>query len=175
MADFSFQGAIRRPTGIRYTENEVRERLIVLTMARSEPTLTETEITQLVEFSKREDQNRVPPSDTDNWLPTWLINGSVAMGWEMKAGKVAASVDVASGRQKISRSQMFTNFMAMADRWRRRSAQSIRLPSPMGRSITGINNGADELWDILWNFGYDTNDDRHGWAIPGRVQYVDDP
>ena len=87
----------------------------------------------------------------------------------------ATAVDVTSGRQKINRNQMFTNFMAMADRWRRRSAESIRLPSPMGRSIIGLNNAADELWDILWNFGYDQCDDRHGWAIPGRMQYVDDP
>ncbi len=166
--------SIRRPTGILYTEEEARTKIELLTMAASDPKLTSADVDQLVEFAKREDGQRLPPSD-ENWTPTWQLNASIALGWEMKAAKVSAAVDVQSGRQKISRNQMFANLMAMADRWRRRSAESIRLPSPMGRSITGINNGADELWDILWNFGYDTNDDRHGWAIPGRVQYVDDP
>jgi hypothetical protein len=166
--------SVRRPSGILYTEDEVRERIILFTMAATEPVLTENEITQLVEFSKREDAQRLPPTD-ENWTPTWQINASIAMGWELKAAKVATAVDVQSGRQRISRNQMFANFMTMADKWKRRGAESIRLPSPMGRTITGLNNASDELWDILWNFGWDTCDDRHGWAIPGRTQYVDDP
>lgn len=153
-----------------FTEDEVRDRIVALTLAATEPVLTEEEINFLVNRCKRVDINGVT-ADDDLWEPTWSLNSSVAMGWELKAAKVATAVDVATAKTKLSRSQLFDQLMKMADRWRRRVLDAIDIPSSMvGRFPSILNNATDELWDLYWDGG-----PNHGYIGIGGSQWIDDP
>lgn len=166
----------QQPGCFRASEYDVRTRLIFFTQARATPVLEEDEIEMLMQRSKRWDQNRNAPSDPA-WIPTWNVNKNIAMGWELKAMKVITAVDIESGKQKIARSQMYKHFLEMSNLWKRRSCETIELPSTVGSRLRGINSGNDELWDLYWQ-GYSGNDGvasyRHGWAIPGVTQWIDD-
>lgn len=152
------------------SEEEIRELIVTLTQGAVEPTLAETEIDLLVRQARRRDRDNRRP-DQDGWIPTWSVNGAVAMGWEMKAGKVSNMTTFSSGTQKVNRQELITNFMAMSDRWKQRDNSDVALPSSMARHPIGIHTAHDECWDLLWGIA----GGGHGWAIPGQVQWIDDP
>jgi hypothetical protein len=153
-----------------FTEAEVRERISLLTLATTEPTLSDDELDVLVARCKRVDINGIFADDA-NWEATWSLNSSIALGWEIKAGKVATAVDVATAKTKLTRSQMYDQLMKMADRWRRRVMDAIEIPSSMvGKLPTVLNNSTDELWDLYWDGG-----PYHGYIGIGGSQWIDDP
>lgn len=155
--------------GFEETEDFVRRMIVLYTKARTEPVLSENEIEQLVGMAKRTDANGLTP-DEANWTPTWSCNQAIAMGWELKAASVATGVDFVSGKQQLKRSQMFSQLMAMSDRWKRRVAETLRVPSSTTRTIAGINTASDECWDFDRGLAYGSN---HGY-IPGIGQWIDD-
>lgn len=104
------------------------------------------------------------------WTPTWSVNGSVALGWEMKAARVPTMVTFSSGTQKINRAELIANFLMLAETWRNRDSSDVALPSANARPNPGINNANDETWDLWGPTG-----GGHGWAIPGHSQWIDDP
>jgi len=143
------------------TEDEAFEEISLLTQAETEPKLVIEELKLLVKRAKRvDDQRRVP---TDNlWTPTWNIAASVALGWEMKAGKVATGYDFQSADQKFSRSQMYQQLMKVAAGWRKRAGESMRIKGDLAQGVTlpavnenwypyDWNNGWDPYWP--WNWG----------------------
>jgi hypothetical protein len=158
-----------------FTEAEVRTRISLLTLATVEPTLTSDELDVLVAQSKRIDAQGLTVDDA-SWSPTWSLNGAIALGWELKAAKVALAFDVQTSKTKLTRSQMYTNCMAMADRWRRRVMDAIQIKSSLSSRVPTINNASDELWDIFWgNGGYwEMNFIDHGYTGIGGGQWLDD-
>lgn len=152
-----------------FTEAQVRDRISLLTLATTEPTLSDDELDMLVNQSKRVDENGVTADDA-SWEATWSLNGAIATGWELKAGKVATAVDVSTAKTKLTRSQMFDQLMKMAGRWRRKVLDAIDIPSSMvGRLPTVLNNATDELWDLYWDGG-----PNHGYIGIGGSQWIDD-
>jgi len=132
------------------TEAQIRELIVQFTQAGSEPTLADAIIDELVERSKREDSAKRPPTDAD-WEPTWNINPSVVLGWELKAGAVATDFDIRSADQDLKRSQMQEMCLKQADRWRARVTESPQLEGSLKRNLPqGVQTNAnDELWDCF--------------------------
>jgi hypothetical protein len=149
------------------TADEAYAQIELLTQATTEPVLTNAELNLLVKKAKRKDSsNRVP---TDSlWTPTWNIAMAVALGWETKAMKVATGYDIQSADQKLSRSQMFAQLMKVAQMWRKRGGESVRLKGDLAQNILFPSvNGPDDWWP--WETEW--ADDWWGWAnspLPGQ-------
>jgi hypothetical protein len=133
-----------------YTEPQIRELIEKFTQADREPTLSQVEIDDLVQRSKRQDSAKRPPTDAD-WEPTWNINAAVALAWELKAGAVATDFDIRSADQDLKRSQMQAMCLKQADRWKARVTESPQLEGSLKRNLPqGVQTNAnDELWDCV--------------------------
>lgn len=129
------------------TEAQIRAEIIRFTQAERQPILDEEEIDDLVARSKREDGEKRPPTDED-WEPTWNINAAVALGWELKAGKLATDFDIRSADQDLKRSQAYEMCLRQADRWKRRVTESPQLVGSLASDLpTGVfSNANDELF-----------------------------
>lgn len=108
------------------TEAEARARLIILTEANSEPTLSAEEIDYLLERSKVADRYGFPPSDP-NWTPTWILARGAAEGWMLKASKLVGAYDIRVDGAQMDRSQMAEHCMKMAEHYRRQWTQTFVL------------------------------------------------
>ncbi len=110
------------------------------------------------------------------WVPTFNLAYAIALGFDMKAAKVAAAYDFKSDDQSLSRSQMIEHFQALAKTWRAKSAETLTLQGA-GRVRGNLNsvltaNLDDDRWCECGNsFGCGSC---RGWAIPGSVHYVCD-
>lgn len=90
---------------------------------------------------------------TAPWKPTFNLPFAYALGFQMKAAKVATAVDVASADQRLKRSDMFTNFMKMSDEWRKRAGESIQLVSstrPSGNINANSEDWCCNDWATEW-------------------------
>lgn len=102
------------------TEEEARAILENSVAWATHPVLTEDQIDALLVAARRPDANGLLPGD-EGWIPTWDLNAGAADGWEYKAGLVAGGYDFGEDGQHFNRSQMYAQFIAQADRFRRRS------------------------------------------------------
>jgi hypothetical protein len=126
------------------TEAQVRELIVRFTQADRQPTLSDAEIDELVQMSKRQDSSKRPPTDPA-WEPTWNINAAVALGWEQKAARLATDFDIRSADQDLKRSQAYEMCLRQADRWKRRVTESPELPGSLKRDLpTGVFSNAND-------------------------------
>ena len=150
------------------TVDEAFQQIAILTQAETEPVLTLPELKILLVRAKRVDSSRRVPTDP-LWVPTWNIGAAVALGWEMKAMKVATGYDFQSADQKFSRSQMYAQLMRVAQEWRKRGGESVRLKGDLAQSILFPSvNGPDDWWPVETEW----TDDWWSWAnsiLPGQT------
>lgn len=106
------------------TPETAQARIEVMTAWDSEPTLSSTEVSMLLELAQRADVDGFAPSH-DDWTPTYDLNAAAAEGWRWKAAKVAGKFDVSTDGQAVSRSQMVAHCQQMADQYRRKIVQQI--------------------------------------------------
>lgn len=95
------------------TEAEARARLERMIAPDMDPTLSTADVDDLIAIAKRPAPDGVVPSDAQ-WTPTWDLNAAARMGWEIKAGRAAASFDFGEDSQRFNRSQVHDACMAMA-------------------------------------------------------------
>lgn len=142
-----------------YTETQIRDLIIRFTQAEREPALDSEEIDELVLRSKRPDSSNRPPTD-ESWEPTWNINAAVALGWELKASRLATDFDIRSADQDMKRSQAYEMCLRQSDRWKRRVMESPQIEGSLRRNLTDgvFSNANDE------EFAPDCCHDSHcGW------------
>lgn len=131
--------------GYEDTEDNVRDRFIMLSQARTEPVLSENEIDYLIQSSKRQDKNAKNIAEA-GWTPTWVIEPAIAEAYKMKAAKVATSFDVGSGRQLMKRKQMYDMLIAMSHEWLRKCSSEVVLPNTNKRRSANFPSVSDELF-----------------------------
>lgn len=104
-----------------------------LCQASSFPTLSQDQLNFLLKQAKRADglgRSILHPQ----WEPTYNLNYAVAKGWELKAGNAAAQYDIADTDQKLSRSQVFAQCMAMARTYKAKLSGTVVMRAPQ-RSV----------------------------------------
>jgi hypothetical protein len=69
-----------------------------------------------------------PPIRSDNadWTPTYNLNLAAADIWEEKAAAVAAQYDFRAGQSSYTQSQLQTQYLQMAERYRNKRVKSAR-------------------------------------------------
>lgn len=133
------------------TEREALEEIRICTEAGTCPTLSGDELRLLLRKAKRADSRNRPPSDAA-WEPTWNLPYAIAMGWRLKAGKVAGAYDMSSGPTRMSRSQFRAHCLSQAKEWSKRASEAVTLPGTWRRAtILGETNGIleEDLEDLV--------------------------
>lgn len=92
---------------------EPLERLTLMLGGDNAPALGAEVIQSLLEDSAREDEEGRDPLDPE-WEPTYDFDAAAAVGFQMKAAKVAGGYDFAVEGKSFSRSQAFEHFQQMA-------------------------------------------------------------
>ena len=103
-----------------------KEKLKKLTAWTTEPVLTDVEIDELLATSGLADAERNAPSSED-WTPTYDVNGAAAEGWLIKAGRAASTTETEPDSVQVT-SRVFENCVRMA-----RLYSSKRAASPATR------------------------------------------
>lgn len=101
-----------------------RARLERMVAAHTDPKLEDAELEDLVDLARRVDAYGLKPSDS-GWTPTYDLVAAAAEGWDWKAGKASARVDVTDGGDRIAAQQTFEQCRRQADRYRARVVGSI--------------------------------------------------
>lgn len=147
------------------TADEAYNEIEILTQATTEPVLLKAELDLLARRAQRADSAGRTPDD-NLWTPTFNLAYAVALGWEIKAMKVATGYDFASADQKFSRSQMYAQLMKVAAGWKSRAGESIALQGSLRRnSDLPIVNGD---W---WPEGWPYYDEWHTWIPQNTSDY----
>lgn len=105
-------------------EATARRHLERMTAADVEPTLSEEEITDLLELSKRADSEDRAPSD-DDWVETFDLDAGAAEGWRTKAGKAAPRFGVSLDGDSLQRQQIYSHCMTQAAAYAHKVAGSL--------------------------------------------------
>lgn len=105
------------------------DKLKLMTAWDTEPTLSETELGELLAAESLSDAAGLSPED-ESWVPTYDLNAAAAAGWLIKAGKASAMVEVDPPGSGIYTSQVFANCMQMRRRYETRRNSTVRLPVP---------------------------------------------
>ena len=87
------------------------DKLKQLTAWDAEPTLTEDELTGLLDASALEDANGLAPLN-EEWTPTYDLNSAAAQAWLIKAARAAATTDEPTAG--VVTSKVFDNCRTMA-------------------------------------------------------------
>lgn len=101
-------------------------RIRTITAYQTDPTLTDAEITLLVDTYKVNDFSGLVPTDPD-WEGTWDFNGAAHEGWLWKAAKVSEGYDFSSDVNSFSRDQLYQHCVDMAERWHKNKAGTLEL------------------------------------------------
>lgn len=114
-------------------EYQARELIVAMVAPDSAPELTDTEVDELLIWSRRADSTGRAPTEP-GWTGGWDVTAAAVEGWLRKAAKVAASFDFGTvDGQQFARSQMHTMCLAMVAHYRRRIATTVVLTT--GHSI----------------------------------------
>jgi hypothetical protein len=89
-----------------------------------EPTLSDTEVDELLTQSSVTDKNGIAPSDVA-WDATYDLNSAAAAGWLIKAARAASLVEVDPPGSGIVTSKVFDNCRAMARVYARKGARTV--------------------------------------------------
>lgn len=103
------------------------DKLKMMTAWDTEPTLTATELDDLLTAAARYDDAGLSPDDV-GWEPTYDLNAAAAQGWLIKAGKASATLEVDPPGSGIYTSQVFENCRRMARIYEAKRTSSVRLP-----------------------------------------------
>ena len=147
------------------TEAQAAARIAALCAANSDPALTAPELIQCVEAARRADSAGLAPGAA-GWVPTFDLWAGAALGWELKAAKVAGAFDFSAGGESYSRSQMLRHFQAMAKQCRAKQSVTISLVGRTGNSGADIAGSLDAAggWDGLsGEYGTEEQRDRGAW------------
>jgi hypothetical protein len=116
------------------SEADATAHVAITCQATSEPCLDAAELAWLVRGARRPDEDGRFPSDAA-WEPTYDLAWASWKGWSLKAGKATLMVDVNSGGQSVSKSQVHAACMAQANLYARGVLQSAPI-------TTGATGGA---------------------------------
>ena len=86
--------------------------------ADTEPTLSATELNDLLNYAARTDASGYTRSDSE-WTPTWDLNAGAAEGWRRKAGKAASRYSFAEDGQQFQRSHVYGHCLRQAEHYAR--------------------------------------------------------
>lgn len=92
----------------------------------AEPTLTDTEVDELLGQSGVMDTNGIPPTDV-GWDATYDLNAAAANGWLIKAARAASLVAVDPPDSGIVTSKVFDNCRAMARIYSRKRTATVNM------------------------------------------------
>lgn len=110
------------------------------TAAADWPALTGDDVAACVDAARVGDSAGLAPTDPD-WTPVWCVAAGIALGWELKALKVAGAYEFTAGGDTFKRDALFGRFMALAKRYRAITARDARITSDAGR-IAAANDTA---------------------------------
>ncbi|MEP6945527.1 MAG: hypothetical protein ABJA02_06375 [Acidobacteriota bacterium] len=102
------------------------DKLKRMTAWTTEPELTESDLTVTLAIYARVDANGYAPT-SEEWLPTYDMNGAAAEAWLVKAARASPLTEVDPGSGIVS-SKIFDNCRAMARIYsaKRRTSVSVR-------------------------------------------------
>jgi len=103
-----------------------KDKLKKMTAWDVEPTLSDSEIDELLSPASKADTSGLPPSDV-GWTPTYDLNAAAADGWLIKAARAAALVEVDPPGSGILTSKVFDNCRAMARIYRAKCRLSLSI------------------------------------------------
>ena len=103
-----------------------KEKLNKMTAWNIAPTLTETELDELLAQCSMMDKDGLAPPDV-NWTPTYDLNQAAAAGWLIKAGRASEMLEVDPPGSGIFTSKVFDNCRAMARIYRAKVRMSVSL------------------------------------------------
>jgi hypothetical protein len=109
------------------TEAEALAILRQETAAEEAPGLDDAELETLLRRFRIADADGRAPTDA-GWSPTWDLRRAVVRGWRLKAAKAAGAYDLSTDGQGLSRSQIVSNCLRMADTYARGALASPVLP-----------------------------------------------
>ncbi len=89
------------------------DKLKKMTAWENDPALTEDELEDLFAAASLRDHEGNPPG-SEEWEPTYDLNKAAAEGWQIKAARAAALVEVDPPESGLFTSKVFDNCRAMA-------------------------------------------------------------
>jgi len=109
------------------TEAEARADIALFTEASNAPVLTEADLDVLVRKAKRMDYLHRQPSHSE-WVPTWNIAHAIALGWQVKSGRLAGVTSFSlRGQSFTSREKFYDHCMEQMKIWKSRASESIQV------------------------------------------------
>lgn len=116
------------------TEEEARAEIILFTDANSAPVLASSEIDLLVSKARRQDYLKRFPSH-DDWRPTWNLAYSIALGWQIKAGRLAGRTSFSVKGQTYNRDQFYKHCMEQVEAWKKRISETVIMEGSWRRKL----------------------------------------
>jgi hypothetical protein len=118
-------------------------RLRAMTAYDQAPTLSDEDLTALLDLAKLADSAGLAPSEAD-WVPTYDLNRAAAEGWRWKAAQLAGShFDFSADGATYNRQQLYTNCLEMARRYSAKVVTAAYAVSQMA-----IDHPADDEDDL---------------------------
>lgn len=115
------------------TEAEAQARIERMVDYNTDPTLSASDLTDLLEVAARPDDSGYTRADGSAvWTPTWDLNSAAVEGWRRKAGKAAARFSFAEDGQRFDRAQIYAHCIAQADAYGRKVMGGV----PLGGTTT---------------------------------------
>lgn len=106
------------------------EKLKKMTAWDTAPTLSETELTELLESAGIADKTGFSPTSLE-WTPTYDLNAAASAGWMMKAGRSSALVEADPPGSGIFTSRVFENCLKMARVYSAKSRAAVKVSAPV--------------------------------------------
>ena len=89
------------------------------------PTLTDTEIDELLAAAAKKDAEGNAPTSED-WIPTYDVNAAAAAGWLIKAGRAASTTETEPDSVNVT-SRIFANCLRMSRVYSSKRSMSLRV------------------------------------------------
>ncbi|HEV8591190.1 MAG TPA: hypothetical protein VGQ55_03735 [Pyrinomonadaceae bacterium] len=100
-----------------------KDKLKKMTAWDTAPTLTETELDDLLSNSSMMDKDGFAPLD-EEWTPTYDLNAAASAGWLIQAGRASHLVEVDPPGSGLFTSKVFDNCRTMATIYRAKCTTS---------------------------------------------------
>ncbi len=102
------------------------EKLKKMTAWDTEPSLTETEVSELLGSASVADASGASPLN-DDWEPSYDLNAAAANGWLIKAGRSASTTETDPDSLNVA-SKIFDNCLEMAKIYSNKRKAAVRIP-----------------------------------------------
>jgi len=110
------------------TDADTLAKLGRMVESTTEPTLSSTDLDDLLDHSARMDEDGLYRSNSA-WTPTWDLNAGAAEGWARKASKAASNFNFAEDGQRFDRSQVYAHCAAQQKVYADKAMGSLPLTS----------------------------------------------